>query len=98
MSSRFIVVPQPDGASIEDSSQLQHEAFQQRLSRNFRWVIENFNCCAGTVDVDFLFDGVNQPTELCAVVNVLLHFVLQHWQGIAPGPEFHYEFRAKPGK
>lgn len=57
-----------------------------------------FRLVAGAVDDDGLFDGVDQPGELCSVGDPLEHLGLQIEEVVAGRTEFDDEVWADRGK
>src|SRR2546426_1910442 len=70
---------------------LQHKPWQDGIAAERGWVIQRFHGLAGAVDVPSLVEGIDQPTEARAIVEVLLHLLLQVGETVRWRAEFNNE-------
>src|SRR5215213_611894 len=80
--------------SFPQRSHVERESAQQRLARDGLGVFQDFDLSAGAVDVDLPGGRVEQPPQLRAVFDVLLHLLLQPLQRVGQRAQLHDEVRA----
>lgn len=89
---------QPDSRLIPDQRQIKGEVGEDGMGGNRGGLGEDFRGMIGTVAMDLLVFGIDEPAQLCAVGDVFCQFGLEGGQGIAGGFEFDDEIGADGGK
>src|SRR5437763_5130169 len=69
----------------------QHKPRQHRSAAERGWVVQRFHRLAGAVDIRPRVEGINQPAEARAVVEVLPQLLIQAGKAIRWRAEFHNE-------
>src|SRR5205807_3920701 len=80
---------------VEDRPHVQREAGEQRLAMQSSGIAQDLRGSVRTVDMDLAVGGVDQPAELCAIVDILLHLLLQWRDVIRRGADLDHEVRAE---
>ena len=77
--------------SVPDWGEVQHEAGEQRFTREPRRIVEALHRPARPIHVDLVFDRIDQPTQLSAVGDVLVHLLLHNRECVRGRTQFDDE-------
>ena len=58
------------------------KAWQYWFPRNGLWVVQAVRLSAWTIEVYFALIWINEPPELCPIVQVFLHFGLSYKEAV----------------